>query len=53
MLEAERAKCADLDEKAAQMQIEFKELSRRFQETKMKEKESLDHNKEMVCPNIS
>jgi chromosome segregation ATPase len=47
-LEAERAKCVDLDERASQVQTEFRDLSRRFQETKMKEKESLDHTKEMV-----
>ena len=48
LLEAERLKSAGLDEKVTRLQVETKELSRRAEQSGIKEKELWDHNKELV-----
>lgn len=47
-LEAERVKSDGLDEQVTRLQIEFEELSRRAEQSKDREKELVEHNKEQV-----
>ncbi len=48
-LEAERGKCANLDEMAARLQIENSELTGQAELFEVGRKELADQNKELVC----